>query len=138
MESDLVKADIKPELRLVLVQAPDELPTFSPEYQKELRKFIDGAQAADLRIHTTRGVNDALSGGGGLLGQFVVVVTAAGFLAKKLEGPIKEFLKGNSARKIRAEFREDGTLKTIEARNADEAEQIINAAAKYQKKITHE
>ncbi len=128
----------KPELRLILVRGKDDPPLSAESYQKELADFATSLAAQGIGFTSTHFAFDAADGGGGLTGEFVVAVAAVGFLAKKLDGPLRVFLKGHFARKARVEFREDGTLKSVEAQNADEAEKLINAAAKYQKKISHE
>ena len=79
---------------------------------------------------------DAVHGGGGLSGEFILAVAALGLLAKRLEGPLKAFLKRD--RRADAEFREEGKLKKVEAQGAGQAGRIIRAAAEYYRKISSE
>jgi hypothetical protein len=126
----------KPEFRLTLLRAPDDLPLTSREFQEELLDFARFLHARGARVSSRLFAFDAVHAGGGLSGEFILAVTAAGFLAKRLEAPLKAFLKRD--RRARVEFREDGKLKTVEARGADEAERIIRAAAEYHKTISNE
>jgi len=57
-----------PNIRLVLIPAPDELPT-SPEYQRDLRDFVQSVRAAGFLVSARNFVNDAVGGVGGLDGE---------------------------------------------------------------------
>jgi hypothetical protein len=136
MEAEIIEPE--PTFRLRLIRASDDPPLGSQEYQKEIAEFAKSLRAQGVKVSTRHFARNAVGGGGGLSGEFICAVAAPGFLAKKLDSPLRTFLKGHFARKARVEFREDGTLKTVEAQNVDEADKLINAAAKYQKKVSHE
>jgi len=121
----------KPEFRLTLLRAPDDPPLTSQEFQEELHEFARALHAQGARVSRRPFAFDAVHAGGGLSGEFILAVTGAGFLAKRLEGPLKAFLKKD--RRARVEFRHDGKLKTVEAHGADEAGRIITAAAEFHK-----
>jgi len=121
------------EIRLTLLGGPDDPPLASQKFQGELREFARALHAQGTPISSRFFAFDGAHAGGGLSGEFVLGVMAAGFLAERLERPLKAFLKRD--RRARVEFREDGKLKTIEARGAEEAEKIIRAAAEYHKGI---
>ena len=126
----------KPEFRLTLLPGPDDPPLTSQEFQEELHEFARALHAQGTQVSSRLFAFDAVHAGGGLSGEFILAVTAAGFLAKQLEAPLKAFLRRD--RRARVEFREDGKLKTVEAQGAEEAERIIRAAAEYHKRICNE
>jgi hypothetical protein len=126
----------KPELRLTLLPGPDDPPLASKEFQEELCQFARALHTQGTQISSRMFAFDAVRGGGGLSGEFILTVTAAGFVAKRLEAPLKAFLKRD--RRARVEFRRDGKLKTVEAQGAGGAETIIRAAAEYHKSICNE
>jgi hypothetical protein len=127
---------LRPEFRLTLLGGPDDPPLTSQEFQKELYEFARALHAQGTQISSRLFAFDAVHGGGGLSGEFILAVAPAGFVAKRLEGPLKAFLKRD--RRARVEFRQDGKLKTVEAQGTDEAERIIRAAAEYHKSISSE
>jgi hypothetical protein len=134
MEAEIIEP--KPELRLILVRAPDDPPLAGPEFQKELSEFRQLLYAHGIQIESRSFAVDAAHGGGGLSGEFIIACTALGLLAKQLAGPLTTYLKGRSKRKVRVQFREGGQLKSIEAQDAAEVERIITAAAEYYSKIS--
>jgi len=136
MESQIIEPE--PEFRLILVRAPDDPPLSSQEFQRELSAFAQSLRAQGIQISSRLFAFDAVHGGGGLSGEFILAVTALGFLAKQLEGPLTTYLKGRSEREAHVEFQEGGKLKRVKAQGADQTERIMRAAAEYHKKISKE
>lgn len=136
MESQTIEP--KPELRLFLVRAPDDPPLPSPHFQEELSNFRQLLRAQGVQIESRSFAFDAVHGGGGLSGEFIIGLTAISLLAKHLAGPLTAYLKGHPGRKARVEFREAGQLKSIEAQGAAEIERIIKAATEYHSKISED
>jgi hypothetical protein len=77
-----------PELRLRLIRAPDDPPLSSPEYQKELSEFAQSLRAHGIKVESRSFALDAVHGGGGASGEFIIAITALGILAKHLAGPL--------------------------------------------------
>ena len=50
-------------------------------------------------------------------------------MAAKLAGPLKEFFKGHFACKVRAKFRKDVTIESIEAQGGEEAQKFLDVPA---------
>jgi len=131
MEAEIIEPE--PGLRLIFVPASDDLPQ---EFQRELSEFAEALRGRGIQVSVRSSAFDAVHGVGGLSGEFIFAITTLGFLAKRLEGPLRTFLKRE--RKARVEFMEGGKLKAVEAEGADQVVRIVRAAAEYHKSISNE
>jgi hypothetical protein len=89
-----MKGEPKSELQLILRRPPTALPV---EFQKELRDFYQELRAKGVEAGARSYVNDAVGGGGGLSGEFTVIVslgTLAIVQARKLIEAIQKLRDG--------------------------------------------
>src|ERR1017187_3756179 len=64
----------EPELRLILVPAPDDPPPSSVEYRRELADFAAALRAQGIEVPLRGRAFDAAGGGGGLPEEFLLIV----------------------------------------------------------------
>lgn len=90
-----------PELRLILVPAPDDLPSSSVEYQKELAGFSRALRAQGIETSLSCRAFDAVGGGGGLTGEFALIVTSAASFITGAATVAAAWLHARNDRKVR-------------------------------------
>jgi hypothetical protein len=90
-EFPIVEPD--PEFQLRLIRSADDPALSSPEYQKELLEFFQAPNAEGIKVSARHWANDAVGGGGGLTGEFIIAVSALAVLARTLKGPLTAYLK---------------------------------------------
>jgi hypothetical protein len=102
----------EPDLRVILIPAPDDAPLSSSEYQKELGEFFQSLQSQGVKASARCYVRDAVGAGGGLTGTFVIVAATLGNIAiVQARKAIEAFLKHRDKRKLKLEvggFRVEG------------------------------
>jgi hypothetical protein len=102
---------------LILVRSPDDAPPFGAEYQEELRKFANEAQASSQRAFAM----DSVLGGGGPIGEFAYHAAAALALINALKTICVSWLKARTGRKLRLKY---GKV-SIEATSIEEIEAMV-------------
>jgi hypothetical protein len=102
----------KPGFRLILVRAPGDPPLPSLEYQKELSDFARSLRAQGIDVSARTFASDAVGGGGGLSGQFIL--DAAGKIGPPLIAGIAGWLHGRAGRTVRLKVGDiDATAPTV-------------------------
>jgi len=125
------------EFRLIVTPAPDTPAPSTEEFKKAISEFAKALRAEGIEFYEPGRAFDGVAGsGGGLVSVFVLAVGAAGFLAKRLEGPLTTLLNGVFACKASLEFHENGKVKKATAQDSAGVEGIIKAAAEYHKRTS--
>lgn len=109
---------------LILVRAQSDAPTFSPEYQAELREFAKQASARSQRVFAM----DSVVGGGGPLGEFIF--DNAGKIIVALTTLCGIWIRATYGRKVKLKV---GTV-VIEANNPQEIELLVKQVKVLQEK----
>jgi hypothetical protein len=114
---------IDPGVALVhLTSAPDDPPTSSPEYQRELGDLLHSLRASGVVVSARY----AADGGVGLSGTFVIRTASLG---PAFETGIREWIKSRYGRKAQLGI---GTSE-VEAQTAEEVATLLKHARNYQK-----
>jgi hypothetical protein len=108
------------QFELILVQAKDDLPPFSAEYQKELRQFSTNAHASSQQGFAM----DSMLGGGGPIGDFTF--NDAVTLIKALTPFAVAWVTARYGRKLKLKYRDpqNGEVQ-IEANTLAEVEAMV-------------
>jgi len=138
MKSKIDVIDSQPVLRLRLVAAPDDLPLSNPEYQTELRDFYKQLKSQGMEVSARYYVHDALRGGGGLSGEFTLIITT---LAPVITGGAAiagAWLHARYGRKLHIKF-DDVEVEAPTMKDLKEALQLVEESKQRNKpKIMHE
>jgi hypothetical protein len=127
------------ELYFVLAGAPDES---ALSHQKELREVNRSVRSQSAEVWARSYAFDAIGGGGGLSGEYGVLLSAVGpALCGVLGTALGNYLGGRAGRKVRLRVGLDGTIEA-EAQTPEELEKILDLAQKIkdrnQAKVIHE
>jgi hypothetical protein len=129
----ILTTDIKsePELRLILVRAPDDPPLSSPAFQKELSDFARSLRG--IQVEPICFAADSMDGGGGLSGEFILIVKNVAPVITVIAAAAGAYIHAKYGRKVKVEF--DGVK--VEASSPEEAEKLIKMVEEHRKKIGH-
>jgi len=123
------------EIYFVLVPARADERLSSPEFQGDLSNFAKAARADGVNLSARHFVHDAVCGGGGLSGEFGVVVSTLGpAIVGALATALGAFIKGKYGRKVRLRIGLDGEVEA-EAQTVDEMKALLKLAAKHRKDV---
>jgi hypothetical protein len=131
MDSELIEPNPHgpEEAVLIFVRAADELSLWAPDYQKELAEFAKGLRAEGITIHSQHFAMDAVDAGGGLTGEFNLLLKAFGPVVGIAIGA---FLKGRYGRKVRLKIGKGGEI-AAEAQTVEEVNELIKIAREHPK-----
>lgn len=118
------------ELKLQLISAPDDAPLSSPAYQKELSTFAKALRDDGVQIQSRLFAFDAVDGGGGLSGEFIVELN---YLAPILVAALGAWLHYKRGRKVRVKF---GDVEA-EGSSVGEVEQLLRLERNKESKQPH-
>lgn len=114
METDI---EPEPELKLIIVPAPDDLP-FSKEYQKVLLDLLQALRAEGLEVSSPISTRDAVGAIGGYSGQFVVgSIVAFAAVIKSVQKLIETIIDARDGRKLELRIgpsRLEGSARDVE------------------------
>jgi hypothetical protein len=110
---------------IFLIQSPDDPPTFSSEYQTELRTLQGAFRAADIQADSAVMALDSVESFGGQIGEFAISIAKYGSAA--LPGIVIGWLKARAGRKAKVEFYADGRPKKIEAQTSEQVILMLDA-----------
>ena len=114
----------EPKIYIVLVGAPDEALT-SQAFQKELSEFYRALQFGGLEASSRHFAFDAIHGGGGLSGEFGILVSTLGpAVFGAVGGAVIAYLKGRQERKCKLRVGLDGVIEA-EAQTLEEVEKLV-------------
>ena len=122
MDSEMIDPELK--AVLILVRAPDEPSQWAPDYQDELADFARALRAESIKFSTPFFTMDAIDAGGGLTGEFNLLVSAIGPVVGVGLGA---FLKGRYGRKVRLKIGKGGEI-AAEAQTVEEVNSLIKIA----------
>lgn len=114
-------------VRIYLVNAPHDPPTFSSEYQADLRNVIAALRANKIQADAAFMTMDSAGNAGGYIGEIAVLATAFGPV---LTGILAAWLQSKVGRKVRLK---DGDIE-VEARTVQEAGELLDIAAEQRTK----
>ena len=121
------RRDSAGKVRLYLVKAPDDPPTFSADYQADLRNVIAALRAKKIEADAPFMTLDAVDGQGAYVGEIAILATAFGPV---LTGILGAWLQSKAGRRVRLK---DGDIE-VEARTVQEASELLDMAAKQRAK----
>ena len=114
---------IDPGIALVrLTSAPDDPPTSSPEYQRELGDLLHSLRASGVVVSARYAADE----GAGLSGTFV---TRTASLGSAFETVIREWIRGRYRRKAQLRIGDS----EVEAQTTQEVATLLKHAREYQK-----
>jgi hypothetical protein len=113
---------------IILIPSPDDKPTFSLEYQMELRSLQDAFVAAGIKADSAVMALDSAESFGGQIGEFAIEIAKYGSAA--LPGIVIGYLKARAGRKTKVEFYADGSPKRIEAQTPEQIISMLNAVSR--------
>ena len=126
------------ELRLRLIPAPDDLAPSNPEYQKELRNLYQALKSEGLEATARSFAHDAVGGGGGLTGEFALIVTALAPVIAGASALAGAWLHAKYGRKVSVKF---GDV-AASASTVEELEKVLRLVEEFQQRnkprIIHE
>lgn len=112
---------------IILIPSPDDPPTFSLEYQTELRSLQDAFRAADIKADSAVMALDSAESFGGQIGEFAIEISKYGSAA--LPGIVIGYFKARTGRKAKVEFYADGSPKKIEAQTPEQIISMLKAVS---------
>jgi len=116
----------RPEFKLALVQSEEDPALFSAEVQSELRASKSALESQDVEVYAAFMVMDAVGGGGGYVGEYVIPLAKIASLI--ITGVAGAWLKGKFGRKVRIEFFANGAIKKLQASSVEEVAAVIEMA----------
>jgi len=117
-----------------MLRAPDDALLLSPEYQKEVRQFLESLQETGVEFGVGIELIEAAAappdGGAWYSGIFTLKALAIS-AAPTITGLLGAWLRGRSKRKVRVSI--GGGRLSAEAQTAKEVEGLLNKAVEYQR-----
>ncbi len=141
MEAEIIEPN--PELRLILIRAPDDPPLSGPEYQKELEGFAQALRSQGIKVSSRWFTQDAVGGGGWSVGEFTLLATTLGpVVIVQLRKLIQAFLENRKDRKFKLQcgaFKIEGHAEDVQkVVTAEQIAKMLKSRKKPGKKTGHE